>query len=62
MSEAHFAMVSEWMDSGNINEFVKANPDEDRLKLVRISLKITHPPRLNSIDDRITSWETPLGD
>ena len=41
MSEAHFATVSEWMDSGNINEFVKANPDEDRLRLVRISLKIT---------------------
>ena len=50
MSEAHFAMVSEWMDSGNINEFVKANPDEDRLRLVRISLKIT-PPHLNFIDD-----------
>ena len=43
-------MVSEWMDSGNVNEFVKANPDEDRLRLVRISLKIT-PPHLNFIDD-----------
>ncbi|KAF9785257.1 kinase-like domain-containing protein [Thelephora terrestris] len=34
MSKAHFAMVSEWMDNGNINEFVKANPDENRLKLL----------------------------
>lgn len=34
MSEAQFAMVSEWMVNGNINEFVKANPDANRLKLV----------------------------
>ena len=34
MAEAQFAMVSEWMVNGNINEFVKANPDADRLGLV----------------------------
>ncbi|KAF9785170.1 kinase-like domain-containing protein [Thelephora terrestris] len=34
MSEAQFAMVSEWMSNGNINEFVKANPGENRLKLL----------------------------
>ena len=34
MSEVHFGMVSEWMANGNVNEFVKANPDAERLKLV----------------------------
>ena len=35
MSENRFAMVSEWMPYGNINQFVKAHPDVDRPKLVR---------------------------
>ena len=34
MSETQFAMVSEWMTNGNINDFVKARPDVDRLRLV----------------------------
>lgn len=34
MTETKFAMVSDWMTNGNINEFVGANPDADRLKLV----------------------------
>ena len=34
MSMNQFVMVSEWMVNGNINEFVKANPDADRLGLV----------------------------
>ena len=34
MSETRFATVSEWMENGNINEYVKAHPDKDRLKLV----------------------------
>lgn len=29
-------MVSQWVENGNINEFVKANPDADRLELVCI--------------------------
>ena len=37
MTEVHFAMISEWMANGNINEFVKANPDADQLGLVRSS-------------------------
>ena len=32
-------MVSEWMVRGTINEFVKANPDADRLGLVWFSFK-----------------------
>jgi hypothetical protein len=39
MSEAHFAMISDWMANGNINEFVKAHPDANRLELVNLSLK-----------------------
>ena len=34
MSGAQFAMVSDWMANGNINEFVKANSDANRLELV----------------------------
>ena len=34
MAEGRFVMVSEWMVKGNINEFVKANPNADRLGLV----------------------------
>ena len=44
MTETHFAMVSEWMANGNIKEFVKAHPDEDRLALVSPS-----PPRFHRL-------------
>lgn len=36
MTESRFVIVSEWMAKGNINEFVKANPNADRLGLVRL--------------------------
>ena len=39
MTETQFAMVSEWMANGNVNEFVKAHPDADRLGLVGFQLK-----------------------
>ena len=35
MTENRFVMVSEWMVKGDINEFVKANINADRLELVR---------------------------
>ena len=38
MSDDQFAMVSDWMVNGNINEFVKAHPDTNRLELVGVSL------------------------
>jgi hypothetical protein len=41
MSEDQFAMVSGWMDNGNINEFVKKNPGADRLVLVGFSFAIS---------------------
>lgn len=34
MDEARFAMVAEWMENGNINEFVKANPYTNRFELL----------------------------
>ena len=34
MAENRFVMVSEWMENGNINEFVKAHTDVNRLGLV----------------------------
>lgn len=35
MQDLQFAMASEWMDNGNINEFTRANRDLNRFKLVR---------------------------
>jgi serine/threonine protein kinase len=34
MRGKHFAMVSEWMTNGSINEFIKVNRDVDRFELV----------------------------
>jgi serine/threonine protein kinase len=34
MGNGQFAMVSEWMINGNINEFVKARKDVNRFELV----------------------------
>ena len=41
MSESQFAMVSDWMANGNINEFVKTHPDANRLELVGFSLWVS---------------------
>jgi len=35
MNNNQFMMVSEWMENGNINEFIKAHVDVDRFELVR---------------------------
>ena len=43
MSEGQFAMISDWMVNGNINEFVKTHPDANRLGLVGFSFKISLP-------------------
>jgi len=40
MDTYHFAMVSEWMKDGNINEFIKVNRDVNRFELVWF---YTHP-------------------
>lgn len=41
-SENLFAMVSDWMADGDINEFIKANPDVNRFRLVGSPLEILH--------------------
>ena len=38
VSENQFAMISDWMANGNINDFMKAHPDANRLELVGFSL------------------------
>ena len=35
MSGNRFAMVSEWMPNGDINQFVGAHPEVNRFKLAR---------------------------
>ena len=37
MTKSQFVMISDWMGNGNINEFVKANPEADQLGLVCFS-------------------------
>ena len=37
MGDRHFVMVSEWMENGNINEFIRANQDANRFELVGYS-------------------------
>ena len=34
MGEHRFAMISEWMDNGNINNYVKVHKDANRFELV----------------------------
>ena len=40
MTENQFAVVLEWMEDGNINEFLKVHPYANRLDLVRSSFEI----------------------
>lgn len=42
MSETRFTMVSDWMENGDINKFVKAHPDVDRLGLVCPRFEASH--------------------
>ena len=35
MAEYRFVVVTEWMEHGNINEFVREHPDKNRPELVR---------------------------
>lgn len=44
MSEAQFAMVSDWMANGNINDFVKAHMNVNRLELVCFLSEVLTPP------------------
>ena len=45
MGNNHFAMASEWMANGNVNEFVKAHRDVNRFELVRFTPTADHTLR-----------------
>ena len=51
INERQFAMVSEWMDRGNINEFVEKDQHVNRIELVRVAL---YPYR--SLTESLFSW------
>ena len=51
MTETQFAMVSEWMTNGNINQFVKARRDANRFELVRFPFRIL--PSSLAVDDNV---------
>lgn len=36
MFQERLGMVSLWMDNGNLQEYVRKNPDVDRYELVRV--------------------------
>ena len=39
MTKTRFAMVSDWMVNGNINNFVEMHPNVDRIRLVGSALR-----------------------
>lgn len=43
MANDRFAMVSEWMTNGNINQFLVARGDANRLELVSFRFKFRDP-------------------
>jgi len=53
MEENLFAMVSEWMINGNINEFVKAHRDANRFELV--GFYSHHWPHLSLMKSLLTA-------
>ena len=52
VSERRFAMVSEWMEHGNINEFVGKDKHVNRTELVRRP----STPTLQCLTDLLLSW------
>jgi len=43
LNEYRFALVSEWMENGNINDFIKRDRDINRAELVRCKLVLQQP-------------------
>ena len=48
MTETEFAMVSEWMSNGNINQFVTEHQDANRFELVSSPFKSFHSPPIDN--------------
>ena len=44
MEYQQFVMVSEWMENGNINEFVETHKDVNRFELVGFCTAVFHAP------------------
>jgi len=53
VSNQRFAMVSAWMENGNINEFVEKDRHVNRIELVCVAL---NPD--GSLTDSLSSWLT----
>jgi hypothetical protein len=48
IGDSLYAITSEWIENGNINEFIKSNEDVDRFKLVRLRFCYDQRPVLMS--------------
>ena len=48
MDKSLFAMASEWMENGNINQFIEAHKDVNRFELVRVVLPPQTTPVANA--------------
>ena len=61
MTGTRFAIISEWMDNGNINDFVKANPGVNRLELVGCQPRVPFSSlRIHQRSCTLSSWQTLL--
>ena len=59
MEERRFVMVSEWMENGNINEFIRSHTDVDLFELVSLH---SCPPVAPFTDGLPNSSKTSPGD
>ena len=60
MTESRFVMVSEWMENGNMNTFVKKNANANRLDLVRFLL-VNFLTRYQPLHGSCSLWTSPEG-
>ena len=61
MSETRFAMISDWMVNRDINNFLKVNPDADRLKLVGSSFGASSCRLCRLLNNFCSWWMSPEG-
>lgn len=45
MNGGHFAMISQWMENGNIKEFIEKNGSENRFELVGLLPAVNYAHR-----------------
>ena len=56
MGNCHFAMASEWMINGNINEYIKAHQDVNRFELVGFYFDCRPNNLLRIVSDSSKTW------